>query len=165
MSKYLNFCLDFLVMWKNGLIRLLNLVNKQLQYKYWLISQLVKPTSQWNYSQTLSWTIKIEHISGSVAYNFKYFVFIVWKVVDYRHVLKRGCRPLALNSYKSFLKKTKTGQEVVSLPHFLNDFWRKIFILLYSINWPNFIIWLPLLRKYWAICANMSSILKLTLPF
>ena len=101
-TRYLNFCLDFLVMWKNGLIRRPNLVNKQLQYKYWLISQLVKSTSQWNYSQTLSWTIKIEHISGSVAYNFKYFVFIVWKVVDYRHVLKRGCRPFALTSYKAF---------------------------------------------------------------
>ena len=30
------------------------------------------------------------------------------------------------------------------LPHFLHDFWRKIFILLYSIIWPNIIFCLPL---------------------
>ena len=29
--------------------------------------------------------------------------------------------------------------------NFLLDFWRKIFLLLHSINWPNFIVWLPLL--------------------
>ena len=42
-------------------------------------------------------------------------------------------------------KKTKRGPELVSFSHFLHDFWRKIFLLLYSINWTNFIIWLPLL--------------------
>ena len=30
--------------------------------------------------------------------------------------------------------------------------WRKIFILLYSINWPSFIVWLDLLRD---ILGNM----------
>ena len=52
-----------------------------------------------NYSHTLFWKIKIEHISGSI----------------------------------------------VSLPHFPHHFWRKIFLLLYSINWPNFIVWSSLL--------------------
>ena len=33
---------------------------------------------------------------------------------------------------------------LVTLPHFLYDFWRKIFLCLYSINWPNFIFCLPL---------------------
>ena len=33
-----------------------------------------------------------------------------------------------------FFKKTRRGLEVVSLPHFLYDFSRKIFLLLYSIN-------------------------------
>ena len=41
-----------------------------------------------------------------------------------------------------FLKKR--GLELVSLPHFLHNFRRKIFILLYFIDWPNFIVWLPL---------------------
>ena len=32
------------------------------------------------------------------------------------------------------------------------DFSRKLFIVLYSINWPNFIVWLPLLCE---ILGNM----------
>ena len=42
--------------------------------------------------------------------------------------------------------------EIVSLPHFLHNFRRIIFILLCSINWPNFIDWLPLLCE---ILGNM----------
>ena len=45
-------------------------------------------------------------------------------------------------SYKMF-KKTKRGLKLVSLPHFLHGFWRKIFVLLCSITWPNLIVWLP----------------------
>ena len=37
--------------------------------------------------------------------------------------------------------------ELASLSHFLHDFWRKMFFLLYSINWPNVIVWLPLVRE------------------
>ena len=43
-----------------------------------------------------------------------------------------------------FLKKSR-GMELVFLPHFLHNFWRKILLLLYSINWTNFFVWLPLL--------------------
>ena len=45
-----------------------------------------------------------------------------------------------LNS--DFLEK---GLEIVSLPHFVYDFSRKRFLMLYSINWRNFITWLSLL--------------------
>ena len=38
-------------------------------------------------------------------------------------------------------KKTERGLEIVSLPHFLDDFEEKYF--LYSINWPDFIARLP----------------------
>ena len=48
--------------------------------------------------------------------------------------------------------KIKRGLGLASLPHFLHNFWRKIFILLYSINWPNFIGWLSLLCE---ILVNM----------
>ena len=40
----------------------------------------------------------------------------------------------------------------VSSPHFVHNFWRKMFVMLYSINWPNFIVWLPLLFE---ILGNM----------
>ena len=45
-----------------------------------------------------------------------------------------------LNFY--FVEK---GLGIVSLSHFVYDFSRKMFLVLYSfINWPNFIVWLPL---------------------
>ena len=49
-----------------------------------------------------------------------------------------------------FLEK---GLGIVSAPHFLYDFSRKMFLILYSTNWQNFIIWMPLLLK---ILDNIS---------
>ena len=43
-----------------------------------------------------------------------------------------------------FLEK---GLEMASLPHFVYDFLREMFLMLYSMNWPNFITWLPLLLE------------------
>ena len=34
-----------------------------------------------------------------------------------------------------------------SLPHFMHDFSRKIFLTLYSLNWPDLIAWLSLLLE------------------
>ena len=48
-----------------------------------------------------------------------------------------------------FLNK---GLGIVSLANFVNDFLAKMFLMLYSINWPNFIDWLPLLFE---ILGNM----------
>ena len=44
------------------------------------------------------------------------------------------------------------GLGLASLPHFVNNISRKIFFKLYSINLPNFIVWLALLLK---ISGNM----------
>ena len=49
-----------------------------------------------------------------------------------------------------FLKKW--GLELVFLSPFLNYFWRKIFLMLYPINWTNFIAWLLLVCE---ILGNM----------
>ena len=49
-------------------------------------------------------------------------------------------------------EKMKRGLELISLSHFPPNFWTKIFPLLYSINWPNFIVWLVLLCE---IFGNM----------
>ena len=43
--------------------------------------------------------------------------------------------------------KKQRGLELISLPHFLHDFWAKIFVALYSINWPNLIDFMPFLRE------------------
>ena len=51
-----------------------------------------------------------------------------------------------------FLEK---GLGVASPPHFVYDFSRKIFITLYFINWPNFVVWLLLLLE---ILGNMCIV-------
>ena len=53
---------------------------------------------------------------------------------------------LHLPHFKLF-QNTKSGLELGSLPYFLHNFWSKIFLLIYSINWPSFIVWLSLLRE------------------
>ena len=44
------------------------------------------------------------------------------------------------------------GLGTVSAGHFVNDFSTKMLLMLYSINWPNFIAWFPLLLQ---ILTNM----------
>ena len=54
-----------------------------------------------------------------------------------------------------FLEK---GLEIVSPPYFVHDFSRKIFLMLYSINWANFIVWLSLLLEIWDnMCIEIVS--------
>ena len=43
-----------------------------------------------------------------------------------------------------FLEK---GLGIVSPQHFVYDVSRKMFLILYSINWPNFLVWLSLLLE------------------
>ena len=51
-----------------------------------------------------------------------------------------------------FLEK---GLGIVSPSHFMNDFSRKIFML-YSRNWPDFIVWLPLfLETFGNMCIEI----------
>ena len=67
------------------------------------------------------------------------------------------------NMITNFLEKSYI--KLVTLPLFMYDFWRKLFLLLHFMNWSNLIVWLPLLRvilgntcivclyfvRYWAI--------------
>ena len=57
---------------------------------------------------------------------------------------------------KNVFQKTKRGLELVPLPHSLYDFQRKIFFLLYSINWPNFMLPLSLILQ---ILSNMCIVI------
>ena len=74
------------------------------------------------------------------------------------HILKPWSRPLAITSCNVRLFwKTNKDVYLFSLPHFLHDFLgKKPFLLIYSINWPNLVIWLPLLRE---ILGNMCILL------
>ena len=75
-------------------------------------------------------------------------VFIACQVQGYRSILKLSCWPLAFTSYKAFFKKNKKSSRTSLPASFRHDFWRKLLILLYSINWPNFIVYLPLLLLF-----------------
>ena len=77
--------------------------------------------------------------------------------MDYQNILKLNCRSLAFTSYKAFLK-TKSGLELVSLPDFLHEFRRKILLLLCSVTWPSFTVWLLLLHE---ILGNMCLLTRL----
>ena len=65
------------------------------------------------------------------------------------------------------------GLELASPPYFVYNFSRKVFCILYSTNWPNFVVWLPLRFRYWGICVMQlfvskvltSKILKFTWTF
>ena len=80
------------------------------------------------------------------------FVLIVCQVEGYQNILKLNFRSLAFISYKAFWKsKRKSG---TSLFHFLYDSWIKK--LSWSINWPNFIVWLSSFR---GILGNMYVVI------
>ena len=77
------------------------------------------------------------------------FVFIVCQVEDYRNILKLSCRSLALQN------KKRSG---TSLPASLSAWFLKENILLYTINWLNFIVWLSLLREiFGSMCIVIVS--------
>ena len=63
---------------------------------------------------------------------------------------------------KPFFRKTKSGRKIASLPHFLHDFWGKMFLLLYSIKWPNFIVWFLLLLE---MLGNMCIVIHEVINF
>ena len=41
----------------------------------------------------------------------------------------------------------------MTLPRFLHNFWRKLFVLLCFIDWPNFLSGCLYFVRYWAICV------------
>ena len=76
------------------------------------------------------------------------FGFIVGQVDGYRKILKLSYRSLAFTSYKAFFKKNKkrpgTSFPLPFSVWFLN---KNICLVIFDITWPNFIVWLPLLRE------------------
>ena len=50
---------------------------------------------------------------------------------------------------------------IVSPSHFVHDLLRKMFLMLYSINWPNFIVWLFLLVEILVnMCTGIRPVIK-----
>ena len=83
----------------------------------------------------------------SIALNLAYNKSKLYKTVDYwsRDILTFD-----------FLEK---DQGIVSPPHFVYDFSRKMFLVLYSINWANFIVWLSLVLEILGSMCNQDVFL------
>ena len=75
-----------------------------------------------------------------------FFFFFYVKVKDYQNISKLRYWSLAFTTYKAF-SNWKRSLALVFLPDFLHKFSRKIFLTLYFINSPNFIVWLLLLLE------------------
>ena len=93
----------------------------------------------------------------SCPLNFLTRIFILSKKLGYRITSKLSFTYLAFASYNAFFVFFFTKSlELVSMNHFLHDLRIKIFLLLYSINRPNFIFWLSLFRE---IFGNMCIVI------
>ena len=108
------------------------------------------------HSQILLQKIKIDYISGSTVWNVIRFVLIVYLSRGLPKYIETKVLTTCFYIIKSFFKKIKRELKLVSLPHFLHDFWRKIFLTLHFINLTNFIDWLPLLLK---ILGNICTVI------
>ena len=99
--------------------------------------------------------IKIEHTSRLPVWN----VFIVCPSRGLpKHVKTKVLT--TCSCHKAFLKP-KRGLLLVSLPHFLHDFWIKILLTLYSINSPISVTLLPLVPE---ILGNICSVIIFSQP-
>ena len=97
-----------------------------------------------NYSQTLlkSWAnLWINSLKFSTV---NIYCIPRWGLPKF---IKTQLQTFCFYLIQSFFEKTKTRLQVVALLHFLHDFWSKMFLLIYSINWPNLIVWLLLFHE------------------
>ena len=98
--------------------------------------------------------MKIEIISEGLVSNIIKFVLFYIQVEFYQNILKLRFRPLAFILYKAFDRR-KRDLDLISLPHFLHNFWRKIFSTIYFINCLNLIAWLSLLLEILGSMCNV----------
>ena len=130
-------------------------VNQQLQYVYCPISQEVKVTI--NFDQLIEYGMPKNFLKNSnmkcggktitKPSSRKTRLKCLWINSLKFHIVCFYCMPrwglptTCFNLIEIFLKKTIRDLKLVSLPHFLHHFIRKIFVTLYSADWPNLIFW------------------------
>ena len=155
-SRYLNFCLNFLVVYKNGLMRKIRLISKfigsqpekkkKLQYICCLISQEVKATDN-KLRQLIKYNMRKIFVKNSYKkcggetmprlrpFSEKRRLTFLWINSLKFYTVYFHCMPSwgilkyteTLQITCKLFKKTKRGLELDSLADFLYDFWRKIF--------------------------------------
>ena len=78
-------------------------------------------------------------------YTVCFYCLSCWRLSKY---IKTKLQITCFYLIQSFFKKQKVVWNQPScLIHFPHDFWRKMFLLSYSVNWPNFIVWLLLFHE------------------
>ena len=92
-------------------------------------------------------------INSLKFYAVSFYHMTSWELLKY---IETKLRTTLLLLHKKLFYETKRGVELVSLPHFLHDFYRKSFLFLYSITWLNFIAWLSFLLE---ISGNMFIVI------
>ena len=102
-----------------------------------MLDKLVQDSFLENWNWAYLWTNSLKF------YTVCFYCLASWGLSKYIETkLQITCFHLILSFFKRCFFK---GLELVALPYFLHNFWRKFFLLLYSINWPSFIVLLPLL--------------------
>ena len=99
------------------------------------------------------------------------FVFIECQIEGNRNILKLNCGPLAFISYKAFIENKNRSR--TRLPDSFSAWFLKknIYLVIYSITWPNFIVSLPLLREIKGImciaivCSPVCDVLNFEINF
>ena len=146
---------------------------KQLQYTCCPICHKVKTTRHWNLVNLQNITREIfflknyaENWAGRLVLDFVFWKnkSLIWGKGKWSAYIAIA---LNLPYNKSKLCKTsdywsrdilnfnfsEKGLGQASAPLFLHDFLRKMFLMLNSINWPNYIVWLPLRLQILGICV------------
>ena len=77
----------------------------------------------WNWNWTLNWNWTYLWTSSLKFY----IVCLYVQVEGYWNILKLNCRPLAFIYHMQSLFKRQKSLGLVPQPHFLHDFWKKLF--------------------------------------
>ena len=97
-----------------------------------------------------------------------YGLFLLYaQLEDYQMKLKRRCLPIQSHLlHLKFFQKPKSVLQTSLTPSFLVWYLKKSIFMLYSINWPNFIIWLPLIlgilgnNRIVLICFSVCDVIN-----
>ena len=92
-----------------------------------------------------NWNWAYLSINSLKFYKVYFYCISIWGLSKYSEI---KVQTTCLYLIQSFIKKIRRDLKLI----FCLIFWRKFILLLYSINWPNSIVWLPLLRE---ILGNM----------
>ena len=94
------------------------------------------------------------NISGLIVFHSLLLIYGKLRAIEiYRTKLLTTCFHLMLN----FFKKIKRGLELVSLPHFPRNFWRKLSCYILLIDQTSLSGYIYFVR-YWAICVVCITI-------